>query len=245
MKLFGEGNMLVYKHQNIFSALRTKQRCAECKNINSCYWHRTKKNPGMEACSSPKFDFHNPEIVPGNANWMLFQLGRDIDLTKGVTEQSLNRSFINSILSPSLQHNHQPNIVESRVYIALLKAFLDYIVEFEKEVKHDREQIVTEIKGINHEIELEKEVRKKIQLESKLKNVERRLLSLDGEIGRFLGSIIETTIKVDNKQIFIFSESVDLIDAFKKVAETSQYTFVQEKDCGSARKWLAQITKEN
>jgi hypothetical protein len=234
--------MLVYKHQNIFSLFRTKQRCADCQDINKCYWHKPKKNPGLEACFAAKFEFKNPEIIPANANWMLFQIGRDLELTKNVIEQKLNTMSYN--LPQPMRVNHW-NVDESRIYIKVLKSFLDYIVVFEKEVKRDREKLVSEIVAQRKLVDAEKEARKKLSLSTKLKTTERRLISLDSEIGRFVGSIIETTIKVSDKEISIFSESEDLIDKFKKVAVDSNYLFMRQSINEEARKWLGQITNAN
>jgi len=231
--------MLLYKHQNIFSTLRTKQRCAECREINKCYWHKPKKNPGMEACFAARFEFKNPEIVPANANWMLFQIGRDLELSKNVIEQKLNTMHYN--LPNPMKLNHW-NVDESRIYIKIIKSFLDYIVAFEKEIKHDREKIVSDINMQHREVDAEKDGRKKLQMEAKLRTIERKLLSLDSEIGRFVGSIIETTIKINDKEISIYSESEDLVERFQKLATESNYLFTREKDYRGANIWLGRIT---
>lgn len=234
--------MITYKYQDIFSLLRTKHRCADCKDINHCYWHRPKKNPGMEACGDMKHNYQNPEVVPTNANWLLFQMGRDIELSKNVIIQRNNMLF-NELKSPgALRSNHLPDIAESKVYVETLKTFLTLIIKFEKELKSDREKIVSDIRKQKVEIVDEIEARKKIQLESKLRLSENRLLSMDSEIGRFVGSIINTTIKVNGNEIFIFTESEDLMDEVKKIVGTYNYTLTREKSPEEARKWLGRIT---
>jgi hypothetical protein len=65
---------------------------------------------------------------------------------------------------------------------------------------------------------------------------------LDSEIGRFVGSIIETTIKINDKEISIYSESEDLVERFQKLATESNYLFTREKDYRGANIWLGRIT---
>jgi hypothetical protein len=193
----------------------------------------------MEACFAARFEFKNPEIVPANANWMLFQIGRDLELSKNVIEQKLNTMHYN--LPNPMKLNHW-NVDESRIYIKIIKSFLDYIVAFEKEIKHDREKIVSDINMQHREVDAEKDGRKKLQMEAKLRTIERKLLSLDSEIGRFVGSIIETTIKINDKEISIYSESEDLVERFQKLATESNYLFTREKDYRGANIWLGRIT---
>jgi hypothetical protein len=169
-------------------------------------------------------------------------MGRDIWLTKNIIEQKLNNMVFEMILPITMKTNHQPDIGESRLYITILKTFLDYISKFEKELKHDREQIVSDVSKQKHEVEKESDVRKKIRLESKLRLVEKKLLSIDSEIGRFVGSVINTTIKVKGKEVSIFSDSVELVDEIKKVAMALGCSVVEEKNSIEAKKWLGRIT---
>lgn len=234
--------MLVYKYHDVFSTLRYKQRCAECENITKCYWHKYKKNPGMVSCGDARFVYKNPEVQPSNANWLLFQIGRDIELSKNVIIQRNNNLRIAFTSPESMRTNHLPNIDESKIYINILDEFSKVIVKFEKDIKGQREDKAMSIRHQRELVDVETDGRKKMQLESRLRKLEADLLSIDSDIGRFVGSIIETTLKVDGKEISIFSDGEDLVDAAKDVAQHCGYTLVRQKDYKEARLWLGQIT---
>jgi len=237
--------MLIYKFHDSFSNSRVTHRCEECKRLNSCYWHKFKKNPRMDACGDIQFTYKNQEITPKNANWLLFQIGRSIELSKNIIIQRKSFAGIELLAPESMRSNHLPDFDECDAYVKILAGFLKTISSFEKSIKGQREEKIRSIKAQKKLIDEEENGAKKTRLEAKCKKLEAELLSLDNDIGRFVGSIIETTVRVKGKDVSIFSDGEDFVDIAKAVADSSGYNFFRTKNNGEAKAWLGQITNAN
>ena len=154
------------------------------------------------------------KITEKNADWYLFQIGRDLTLTKSVYEQWKNKRF-NTMLLPSSLYvkkpdDHDPKEVDS--YISVLRSFINYLEKTEKPFTVEQERARTMISNIDQRIKETTDEALKMKYEKQRIALLSSLSRTNIGLVTFVGNLISTRIGVDENEITICSSDVCLID---------------------------------
>ena len=95
-----------------------------------------------------------PHITDTTAEWVLFQIGRQVQLSKLIATGIKTKYRMNWILSGSLKEDlyNTPTHAEADLYEIVMDAFLKFLVENEKELSYEKrrrvDKIITFVKTI-------------------------------------------------------------------------------------------------
>ena len=169
-----------------------------------------------------------------NAEWFLFQIGRDIQLSKNIIDVGLN--FNNGKKNYSFD--------ERDIHSSILKAYLHFISDWEKDVKIEREMIIKELFERKKLLEGDLKPKTKYKIEIEVDNLNNRLESINGKIETFVKTIIETRIKIEDNTVYLFTDNLDLLKKIKQIVLEGNFTF-NAVDLEVAKLWWEQTSKEN
>jgi len=125
--------MLTYQYENLFR--RTPRSCNDCKLIKSCYFQRIRLQRDKIACSDGQFGFKQLEVTEFNARWVLFQIGRQVSLSKLTAETILDEYLANWQMPDSLKYDmiDKPSWSECHVYKIAMIAFIKFLEQKDRE----------------------------------------------------------------------------------------------------------------
>lgn len=123
--------MIRYKFEDIFVSQRTGKRCGDCKLYKSCYWNKPpmKVNPDNTACSNGSFKFKNPQVTERTARDILFQIGRQVEISKIGYEIFKDRVIFMRYDTSDV------TIDECNLYIQAMSQYLKFIGNFERQIR--------------------------------------------------------------------------------------------------------------
>ncbi len=84
--------------------------------------------------------------MESNAEWLLFQLGRDVQLSKLCSTNIKSKYKMNWVLPGELKNDlyNTPTYTEADLYGIVMSAFLKFLVENEKDLSHKKSWRVSE-----------------------------------------------------------------------------------------------------
>lgn len=122
--------MLRYRYENSFQLMQDS--CKICINKHCPYVGRPREG---SACIYGKFKYENPGVTAQNADWLLFQIKRDVSITRMGTTSLINEHMRDWIMPDSLKNNElnfRPTVSDAM----LLKTLLyDYIIFINEKIK--------------------------------------------------------------------------------------------------------------
>jgi len=120
--------MLKFRYTHSFNKI--PRQCKDCKIFSKCYFHRYKKIPNRIACSEGEFIYKHPDITSLTAEWIVFQIQRNIALFQSNTSSIINNMFTTYHTSRDLiglDEYHDKSFDECFLFKKALKAFDTYI----------------------------------------------------------------------------------------------------------------------
>lgn len=156
----------------------------------------------------------NIDVNEKNVDWHLFQIGRDISLTKSVYEQWKNKRF-NSMMLPSSLYVRKPDDndpEEVDTYVAVLRSFIHYLEKTEKPFTVEQEKIRTLISNLDQRIKETVDESVKMKLEKQRLDYLATFSRGNYSLVQFVKNLVETRIGVCDNEITICSNDVNLIN---------------------------------
>jgi len=178
--------------------------------------------------------YNGPKVNAENSEWFLFQIGRDVQLSKNIVDVSLRDDFKRKNYSYE----------ERDIYMSILKTYLCFLTDWEKDIKLEKKMLLKEIYEKKKLVTDNLKPKKKHKIDIEIGKLENKLELINGVIERFVKSIIETRIVIENNMVYLFSDNLELFKKIKQVVLDSSFTF-REIDLVRAKSWWEQITKEN
>jgi len=178
-------------------------------------------------------------IVDGkNADWHLFQLGKDLSLTKNMYEQKKFRNFLDGTLPKSLStfKIEQYNNDETDLYIIAIGSFIHYLTESEKPFKVEQENIRTVIENFDQRIREENDLTTKKRLEIKKMEYVANYNRITLRTIHFVNEMMQTKIKVEGNTIYVYSSDDELLQFMTKEV-TSKDKKIQVVTQETANQW--------
>lgn len=166
------------------------------------------------------------KVSTKNAEWFLFQIGRDIQISRNIIDIGLRFD----------DNKKNYSYDERDIHSSVLKAYIHFISDWEKDVKVDRKRLIKDIHEKNKLLEndIKKKTRYKIELE--IKSLESQLKNINERIKEFVEKIIDTIIIIDDNKVYLFSNHDGLIEKIKQTVLESTFTF-KGIDLERAKSW--------
>ena len=162
-----------------------------------------------------------------NADWHLFQIGRDLSLTKCLYEQKKFRSYIDGMLPESFQTEGKDyNITETNAFIDAIGSFIHYLEKSEKPLRTKQENVRTLIENCDQMIRETNDQTLKRKLEAKkIEYISEFNRSSTGLIA-FVSGMMSTKIKVVGGVVSVYSQNDDLLQSIEKELSQKNIKFV-------------------
>lgn len=180
------------------------------------------------------YTYKGHNVTAENAEWFLFQIGRDVQLAKNVVDIGLRFDVYKKAYSYD----------ERDIHSSIMKVFIHFLTDWEKDIKVEQKLLVKNIYEKKKLIVDTLKPKKKHKIEAEISKLENKLETINSEIVRFVKSIIETRIIIENNVVSMFTDNLDLLEKIKQLVTKSKFTF-REVDLIEAKSWWEQITKEN
>lgn len=172
-------------------------------------------------------------VTRDNADWHLFQMSRDAQLFKNVIEVGLNDLYNNKLKEKSYTYE------ERNIFSLIMKSYIQFLYNWRKNVKMDRDKVLREIYEIQREIEKIENKRKKFNLNLKLTISTNKLQSINSKILYFVESVIDTRILVNGNTVKIFTNNEELLSILKEVVLNNTHQFKQILNVEDTYSWWA------
>jgi len=171
-------------------------------------------------------NYDGPKINTGNAEWFLFQIGRDIQNSKNIIDIGLR--FDNGEKSYDYD--------DRDIHSVIMKTYIHFISDWEKDIKIDRARLTKALYEKNKLLEnnVKKKTRYKIELE--IKNLDSQLKNINERIEGFVKTIIDTRIIIENNTVYLFTNNKLLIPEIEQLVLKSKFTF-KKIDLEKAKSW--------
>lgn len=163
-----------------------------------------------------------------NAEWFLFQIGRDIQMAKNIIDIGLR--FDNGKKNYSYD--------ERDMYSFILKAYIHFISDWEKDIKVERTLVIKKLYEKKKSLEDNSKPKVKYKIQIEVDSLINNLESLNCEIETFVKTIIDTKIMIKDDAVYLFSNNSNLIKKIKQKVLESKFTF-NEVDTEKAKSWWA------
>lgn len=225
--------MLRYKYTDAYSWLRKKPSCKECIKYKSCPKYDSEKKSDLNTCNKGKFIYKNLEVTTDNADWYLFQIMRDVQLSKNTVEINFER---NNGEKKSYTWD------EKKIHSAVMKTYLHFLLEWGRDIKIERKQILSNIYNIKKQLSSDIKVKQKIKLEAKNMILSNKLQTVDLEIATFVRSIIDTRMRIEDHTLQIYTENSKLLSLIKQKVLEKNYIFKEVKKIELTETWWEPIT---
>jgi len=126
--------MLRYKYEQ---SIETKlPSCKECKKYTGGCPYQSRVNNNLGACMYGEFQYREPEINTGNAQWYINQMMYDIQLSASGAESIKRNHMMNDVRPEALKDNdliQGPTFTEAYIFKKIMNEFLHMILERKKE----------------------------------------------------------------------------------------------------------------
>lgn len=209
--------MLRYKFEDSFSYFKRKLHYNENKES--------------------KFGNSFLDINDKNSEWYLFQIKQHI---------SSYKSIIDSSFKPAVNYNKSTFSFEERnIFVKLMTVFYNFINEWNKDIKVEREILYKKIYNIKNEIEKEKNSKKLRLLNRELLEYTFKLNDINSKTSYFVNSIINTRLFITDKVVKFYCDDADLTDLFKQEITENNYIYEEILKLEKTEKWWVLTTKEN
>jgi len=182
---------------------------------------------GSYNCSGPK-------INTENAEWFLFQIGRDVQLSKNLIDIGLRFNYGKKTY----------NYDERDMHSIIMKVYIHFISIWEKDVKVEREMIIKKLYERKKLLDDTVKPKIKYKIEIEMASLNNQLESINSEIERFVKTIIGTRIKIEDRVVCLFSNNLNLIEKIKQIVLESKFVF-NKVDKEETKSWWEQTLKEN
>ena len=127
--------MLRYKYED--SLRQQLKTCGECKKVDKCHFHIRRTEYGKSACYDGLFEYHHPDVTSNSAEWILFQMQRDVQLAIGIASTVERDYFMDSHLSESMRDNSndKPTTQEAGAFKCVMKAYREFLTKKRAELE--------------------------------------------------------------------------------------------------------------
>jgi len=104
--------MLRYEYRNTFS--RIVKSCRDCLNYDTCDNYTMKTKNELGPCMDARFEYKHPKVTNENASWVLFQIQREVMLSKNVANSIIQEHRLNWQAAETLQSDlsSRPTVTE-------------------------------------------------------------------------------------------------------------------------------------
>lgn len=224
--------MLRYKFEDSFSMAK-RRGCEECIKNATCYKVNRKKE--HQFCSEAVYIFRNPEVTYENAEWLLFQIKRDIMLSNIIIKNSFkphddndNKSFTRD---------------EAVVFNSVMDIYSKFIFDWKKDKKLERDDLLRDIHLIRRKLDEEDlKQKKKSKLEAEIMILTHKINDVSAIIAYFVRMIIDTRINVDDHTIRVYTEHPDLLLLIKEKVLQKEFKFKRVMKIEGTSSWWEPIT---
>jgi len=175
------------------------------------------------------------KINTENAEWFLFQIGRDVQLSKNIVDIGLR---FDNVDKKSYGYD------ERDMHSIIMKTYLHFISVWEKDIKVERKMIIKEMYEKKKLLETPVKLKVKYKVEMEIDKLNNKLGLINSEIERFVKTIVDTRIKIEDNMVYLFSNNLSLIEKIKQIVLESKFIF-NEVDKEDTKLWWVQITKES
>jgi len=198
----GEANiMLRYKFEDSFKTFKSKDICKNCIHIKACY------KPNNDFCLRHQVSYESSDITSNNAEWYLFQIVRDIYITKN----NVNFSF-----DIKKYNEYKFTYVEQKIFVIVLNIYLKFIYNWEKDILIERKKLLQNVYDIKQEIK-NSTTKKVLKKEKEINTMLHKLSHINEHIITFVNSIINTRIYIKDRKVYMYVDNYDLFDIIKDV----------------------------
>lgn len=125
--------MLRYRYENSFDM--SLSNCIDCDNTD-CPYPNSKNSSVMQSCMYFRGQYKHPEVTNRNAEWLLFQIARDVQMSILVVKTNIRNHMMNWQKPEGLKDNdleRNSNIHECYLYVDVLREYLHFLQEKKKE----------------------------------------------------------------------------------------------------------------